>query len=96
MTTKPKMPVLFNEIKAQTELNNHSNAISRGLELLSFKQSEREAMQDELVRIVDLHNRQGHLTADLSERRRAIYQRMMGRAKRQFSPDVYKAFYSCF
>jgi thymidine kinase len=76
----------------KTAINAHSEAYTLGLQMLVGLEDEvleMEAISSECGRI-------GYLTQDLMMHRRAIYDKMMRYAQKQFTADQYKQFYMAF
>lgn len=81
----------FKKLKALKENNNHGEAYEEAARVLGLKEIERE-----LHRINLIHNRVGHLTVDLNQKRYRKYVELLQNARPMLSKGDYDKLYSCF
>lgn len=88
--------IQFAHIKQSTQRNDHNTALHYGLGILSLDEKTRSEKIEELADIMRQHHRAGHMTLELMERRRVVYDFVMDEAKKQFNEETFKAFHACF
>lgn len=81
----------ISNLKSMTANNNHGCAYETAADYLGL-----DDLADEFYVINRDHDRRGFLTLDMSDRRYALYQKLMAEAKKKLSEVEYKKFYACF